>query len=334
MPTTTALDLVPADRGPLTWLPRTYQLAWFGDKIERSPATCEGYMRDGWHWITWCHEHGVVPLEATPAAARAWIAHQRTGEWRPPGVRVRSAGGDAEATIARRVSSIANLYRALRGEGVTTADPLANVTRPRAEAPSDAHVLGLDARETARLLKAADKHSPRMSALLWLLVECGLRISEALGADIATLEVVRGHRTITVLGKGRRRRTVVIPPSAWVRLEAYLGGRESGAIFLTEGAVGRWSRQDAWSAMRNLGRRVGISRMHPHRTRHTCATLMLESGAPLDRVATVLGHSDIQTTRRYVRARERLDTSPTYGLAALITAAVDSDEDAAVGGQE
>lgn len=306
--------IIDTTAGPMTWLPHPIQQAWFGDKV--SLATREGYLRDGWHWITWCRDHNVDPLAATPGATRAWIDDQRQGAWYPPAVRRRTAAPDGEATIARRVSSLSRLYLVLRGEGVTTADPLANVDRPHGET-SDARILGLDAPTTVQLLEAADQHSLRIAALLRLLTVTGLRISEALGTDIEALEMVRGHRTITVLGKGRKTRTVAIPPSAWHRLECYLDGRTSGPIFLNEGGTGRWNRSDAYWVVRRLGARLGL-KLHPHKLRHTAATLSLEAGESIDTVGDMLGHASPQTTMRYRAARDRVERSPSYGTERLL----------------
>lgn len=307
--------VIDATAGPLTWLPHPIQQAWFGDKV--SLSTREAYLRDGWHWITWCRDHQIDPLAATPGAARAWIDDQRAGAWYPPAVRRRSADPDMEATIARRVSSLSRLYVVLRGEGVTTADPLANVDRPQNPQSSDARILGLDAVTTVRLLAAADTHSLRMAALMWLLTETGLRISEALGADVESLDFVRGHRTITVVGKGRKTRTVAIPPDAWHRVDVYLAGRTSGPLLRTEGEDARWHRSDAYRAVRRLGSRIGIV-LHPHVLRHTAATLALDSGEDIDTVQDLLGHASPQTTMLYRSARDRVERSASYGVARLL----------------
>jgi site-specific recombinase XerD len=321
----TTVAIVDPLAGPLTWLPHPIQQAWFGDKV--SLATREAYLRDGWHWIMWCRDHNVDPLTATPGATRAWIDDQRQGAWYPPAVRRRTAEPDGEATIARRVSSLSRLYTVLRGEGVTTADPLANVDRPQNPQASDARILGLDVRATVRLLAAADAHSPRMAALLWLLASAGLRISEALGATLDSLALVRGHRTITVTGKGRKNRTVAVPPDAWHRLEAYLDGRTAGPLFLTEGGDERWHRADAYRAIRRLGIRSGLPGLHPHVLRHTAATLALDSGESVDIVQDMLGHASPSTTMRYRAARDRVERSASYGVARLLAAMPTTEAD-------
>lgn len=309
--------LVPVGQaGPLTWLPHELAQAWFGDKV--SVETREAYLRDGWHWMTWCAAHNVDPLTATPGAVRAWIDDQRTGRWFPPRVQRRRPGPDVEATIARRVSVLSRLYEVMRGEGATTVDPLANVTRPRVDGPDDARVLGLDARTARRLLAAADAHSPRMAALVWLLVGNALRVSEALGLDVADLSDVRGHRTARVMGKGRRVRTATMPPDVWHRVDTYLAGRTDGPVFTVEGGSARWHRVHAWRALRRLGVRVGLPGLHPHQLRHTSVTFALDAGEPLDRVADFAGHASVKTTMRYRAARDRVDASPAYGVARLL----------------
>lgn len=159
-----------------------------------------------------------------------------------------------------------------------------------------------------------------MAALLWLLTAAGLRISEALGANVAALALVRGHRTITVAGKGRKTRTVAIPPDAWHRIEPYLDGRTAGPLFLTEGGEDRWHRADAYRAVRRLGARAGLPGLHPHVMRHTAATLALDSGESVDTVQDMLGHASPSTTMRYRAARDRVERSASYGVARLLAA--------------
>jgi integrase/recombinase XerD len=77
----------------------------------------------------------------------------------------------------------------------------------------------------------------------------------------------------------------------------------------------RWSRRDAWETVAAIGRWAGVDKLHPHTFRHTAATLMLDAGAPLDRVQTALGHASPATTMGYARARDRRDQSPVYDLA-------------------
>jgi integrase/recombinase XerD len=110
------------------------------------------------------------------------------------------ARGRARATIARRLCTIAGFYRYAEEEGLIAHSPAIHVRRPRLDYES--HTTGLDRNELGALLVTAGLSSARDHALVSLLALNGLRVSEALGADIDALGLERGHRTLTVTRKG------------------------------------------------------------------------------------------------------------------------------------
>src|SRR5207244_9173044 len=128
------------------------------------------------------------------------------------------AKGRARATVARRLCTIAGLYRYAEEEGLIDHSPAVHVRRPRLDYES--HATGLDRNELGALLVAAGLSSARDHALISLLALNGLRISEALGADIEALGLERRHRTLTVTRKGGK---VVTPAGA-----AHRPGRQPG----------------------------------------------------------------------------------------------------------
>ena len=176
--------------------------------------------------------------------------------------------------------------------------------------------LGLDPGQVHAVFDAAlsKGDTERNYAFVSLLVFCGLRVSEAFGADVPDLGSTRGHRVISVMGKESKPRTVPMPPVVVSAIESYAGDRIDGPVFVT-GTGRRWARRDAWETVVRIGARAGVDRLHPHTFRHTAVTLMLDAGAPLDRVQAVVGHASPATTMAYARARARLDASPVYDLA-------------------
>jgi integrase len=178
----------------------------------------------------------------------------------------------------------------------------------------------LDRGELGALVKAAQADSPRSYALVLLLGLNGLRISEALGADVDDIGNERGHRVLYVTRKGGKRATVPLAPRTAEAVEEYVGGRTTGPLFAT--ATGkRWQRSEAWRTLRRLARDAVPAKansVHPHDFRHAFVTLSLDAGASLRDVQDAAGHADPRTTRRYDRARHNLDRHPTYALAGLI----------------
>src|SRR5207342_649141 len=119
--------------------------------------------------------------------------------------------GRARATVARRLCTIACFYRYAEEEGLIATSPAVHVRRPRLDYES--HATGLDRNEVGAMLVTAGLGAPADHALISLLSLNGLRVSEAIGADIDALGLERGHRTLTVLRKGGKTVTIPLAPS-------------------------------------------------------------------------------------------------------------------------
>jgi site-specific recombinase XerD len=189
------------------------------------------------------------------------------------------ANGRMRSTVARRLSTLASFYRYCHVEGLLRRNPAANVRRPRVD--HESHTLGLDRNELGAVLVQAGLSTPRDHALVVLLALNGLRISEALNADVEDLGVDRGHRTLRIVRKGGKRVTIPLAPRTATALDLYIGERADGPIFV--GATGqRLTRHAADRTVKRLARRAGIAkRISPHGLRHSFITAVLDAGAPL-----------------------------------------------------
>ncbi len=145
-------------------------------------------------FIAWCEQHDLKLFAVRRADIECFA---RDLEER----------GRATATVARRLSTVAGFYRYADEECLLSPSPAAHVRRPRIDYES--HATGLDRNEVGALLVAAGFASARDHALISLLAINGLRVSEALGADVEALGIERGHRTLTVVRKGGK--IVVVP---------------------------------------------------------------------------------------------------------------------------
>lgn len=229
------------------------------------------------------------------------------------------ADGRMRSTVARRLSTLGSFYRYCHVEGILERNPAANVRRPKVDVES--RTLGLDRNELGALLVQAGLGSPRDHALISLLALNGLRISEALGADIEKLDMDRGHRTLAIVRKGGKHVTIPLAPRTGRTLDLYLGERTSGPIFL--GVNGkRMDRYAADRTVKRLAKRAGITkRISPHSLRHSFITAALDAGVPLRDVQEAASHADPRTTMRYDRARQSLDRHATYIVAAFVAGA-------------
>lgn len=300
--------------GPLADLPRA-QLAHVVAArflIGYTGHTRAAYRRDLEHYFGWCVDHDVSILGAERSTVDAYIRHL-TEE--PHG---RDERPLSRATAARRLTTLSGFYTYAVSEDVITRNPVAHVRRPRLG--QDSPTLGLDRQESRLLLNAARHHGPRARALVTLLLHDGLRISEALAADVADLDTIRGHRVLRVLRKGGSRRAVVLNPATAEAIADYVDGRAHGPLFTTRSG-GRFNRSEAFKLIRRLAADAdlpGAHRLSPHSLRHTFVTLAREAGVPLEDVQDAAGHADPRTTRRYDRGRHSLDRSPSYALGAYL----------------
>jgi Phage integrase family len=160
------------------------------------------------------------------------------------------------------------------------------------------------------MLVAAGLAGGRDHALISLLALNGLRVSEALGADIEDLGLERGHRTLTILRKGGKVVTVPLAPRTARAIDLAVGERCDGPMFV--GADGqRIDRHAAGRIVRRIARRAGIAkRVGPHTLRHAFITAALDAGVPLRDVQEAASHADPRTTMRYDRARVRSTGTP------------------------
>jgi integrase/recombinase XerD len=227
--------------------------------------------------------------------------------------------GRARATVARRLCTVAGFYRHAEEEGLLAHSPAVHVRRPRLDYES--HATGLDRNKLGALLVAAGLGTPAEHALVSLLALNGLRVSEAIGADIHALGMERGHRTLTVCRKGGKIVTIPLAPRTARAIDLAIGDRLEGPIFLGSDAQ-RLDRHAAWRIVRRLARRAGIDKpVGPHTLRHAFITAALDAGVPLRDVQEAASHADPRTTMRYDRARVSLDRHATYIVAAFLAGA-------------
>jgi integrase/recombinase XerD len=179
----------------------------------------------------------------------------------------------------------------------------------------------LDRNELGALLVQAGLGTARDHALIALLALNGLRISEALGADISDVDMDRGHRTLRIVRKGGTQVTIPLAPRTARALDLYVADRTVGPIFVTADGR-RMDRSAADRAVKRLARRAGITkRISPHSLCHSFITAALAAGVPLRDVQEAASHADPRTTMRYDRGRQSLDRHSTYVVAAFVAGA-------------
>jgi integrase/recombinase XerD len=228
------------------------------------------------------------------------------------------ANGVKDRSVARKLSTLRHFYKYLLLDRIIKEDPTLEI-----DSPKQWKVLpkSLAASEIDAMLESAGQAgdskfsaalAQRDQTMLEVFYAGGMRVSEIINVKLEDLKLELGY--ILVRGKGDKERIVPIGKAAQERISAYLSdGREallkgkiSSMLFVQRGG-GKLTRQWVWQMVKD----ASASGRHasPHMLRHSCATHMVENGADLRTVQTILGHADISTSQIYTHvALDRLKT--------------------------
>ncbi len=213
----------------------------------------------------------------------------------------------APATVARKASALRQFYGFLIDEGVRSDDPCGALPRPATRRPlpkilSHGQIDALF--ETAEAEAAGDRpQAVRTLALLEMLYGSGLRATELVSLPLAA--VPRDAPFLTVTGKGGQARMVPVGRRAGQALARWIAVRDGadgrGGAFLFPSRGGHLTRVRLFQLLKGLAARADIdpAKVSPHVLRHAFATHLLEGGADLRMLQTLLGHADIATTQIY-----------------------------------
>jgi integrase/recombinase XerD len=256
------------------------------------PLTCQAYERDLSLFTEYLEAAHALPITAGQQQVAGFLEHLQTH-----GVQSRS--------VARKLSCLRGFYKWLLLDKRIGHDPTVNLESPsswkvlpKALAQSEIERM-MEQADTAANHPQADAVALRDRAIVEMLYAGGVRVSELTGLGVQDLSLAEGR--MLVRGKGDKERIVPLGRIAVEALEAYLNrGRpglasrpgESRLFLSVRGAA--LTRQWIWRLVKRLD-----SRASPHVMRHSCATHMVENGADLRTVQTLLGHADISTTQVY-----------------------------------
>ncbi len=226
------------------------------------------------------------------------------------------AQGLSRATRARRLSSIRQLYRFAFEEGWRSDNPALRIPGPGRDKRLPKT---LSTGDVDRLLAAAaDTSEPvRNTCLLEVLYATGMRVSELVSLPVAA---ARGDpRMLLVRGKGGKERLVPLSPAARTATLAWLGQRDAAEeaarargvppsrfLFPSRSKAGHLTRHRFFTLIKEIAVQAGLSpeSVTPHTLRHAFATHLLEGGADLRSIQTLLGHADVGTTEIYTHVLE------------------------------
>lgn len=264
-----------------------------------STATRRAYGADLRQLAEWFTERGVGPTEIELRSLRRFAQGL-------------SADGLAATSLARKLASIRTFLATLVERGEVAQNVAELITSPRR--PRDLPTV-LSKREIARLLDGIPAGTPlqmRDRAMFELTYACGLRASELIGLQVASVDL--DEEQVRVDGKGGRTRIVPIGEYAGRAVRAYFErGRPrltspasaEQALFLTKSG-NALQPSDVRRRLHNCLRRAGVAAgVSPHALRHSFATHLLNGGADLRSVQELLGHRSISATQIYTRVESQ-----------------------------
>jgi integrase/recombinase XerD len=290
---------------PKRWISTFLQAQSAEQDVARN--TQLAYGRDLTAFADWLAAQGQTFARAARADVEAYILSCE-------------AEGLAQATRARRLSAIRQLYRFAKEEGWRDDNPALRIAGPGAsrhlpQTLSEADVTAI--LTAARSFGKTPRDHLRNTALVELLYATGMRVSELVELPVAA---ARGDpRMILVKGKGDKERLVPLSlPAkaalvAWIALRDAEDGltRQQGKpipkhLFPGPGAAGHVTRQHFYLLIKDIAAAGGVDpdRVTPHTMRHAFATHLLAHGADLRVIQTLLGHADLSTTEIYTHVLE------------------------------
>lgn len=148
-------------------------------------------------------------------------------------------------------------------------------------------------------------HSKRDLAIIDLLYSTGIRVGELVNLNIDDIDL--DGRECVVYGKGDKERRVYFDAKAKVHIEDYINSRvdKNKALFVTLDAPHeRLKISGVEIRLRQLGRRLQLEKIHPHKFRRSMATRAIDKGMPIEQVQKILGHSQIDTTMQYAMVNQ------------------------------
>ncbi len=207
-------------------------------------------------------------------------------------------------SVNRHVVSIKNYFKYLDRNHLINKNPCSNITGIKMK-KTVPHVLSIDDIDKLLDIKVNDAKTSRNKTMLELMYSSGLRVSELLNLKLNDIDI--SSNIVKCFGKGSKERIIPISDLATNALIEYINvyrktllkNKESDILFLNMHG-NKLTRQGFFKILKELGEEKGIRKeFSPHTIRHSFATHMLDNGADLRSIQTMLGHENIKTTQIY-----------------------------------
>lgn len=258
-----------------------------------SANTVSSYLRDVHQFAQEMEERDVPLDEVLPRDVEDYI-------------RGLTRRGKSAATVTRSVASIKSFYNCLLSRGLVESNPARNVTAAKVERKLPQILTGKEVELFLEQPDCSDLKGFRDRAMLELLYATGIRASELINLNIQDLNLRSG---VLYCRGSKGVRSIPVYPSAVVavsdyiyRMRGLITGPESGNALFVNLNGGRLTRQGFWKIVKGYATEAGITKeITPHTLRHSFALHLLENGASVKDIQTMMGHADISSTQVYVQ---------------------------------
>lgn len=258
-----------------------------------SVNTRESYLRDILFFLEFLSEDGVSPLETDEKMIQRYVDHLYDI-------------GRSPTTVSRNLASVRCFYKFLIFRGLLDTNPAKGIKLEKAVKKLPQVLSGED---IERLLAQPDITEPkgcRDKAMLELLYATGIRVSELINLNIKDVNLRSG---VLYCHGSKGIRPIPMYPSAVVavsdyiyRMRGLIAGPESGNALFVNLNGGRLTRQGFWKIVKGYAAEADIQQeITPHTLRHSFALHLLENGASVKDIQTMMGHADISSTQVYVQ---------------------------------
>ncbi len=255
--------------------------------------TRESYLRDTMNFLEFLSEKGVFPVDAEEHHIQEYVDHLHDLQRSP-------------TTISRNLASVRCFYKFLIFRGLLDHSPAKNIKLEKAEKKLPQVLSGQEIELLLAQPNITEPKGCRDKAMLELLYATGIRASELINLNIKDINLRSG----VLYCRGTKGvRPIPVYPSAVVavsdyiyRMRGLIVGPESGNALFVNLNGGRLTRQGFWKIVKGYATEAGIDKeITPHTLRHSFALHLLENGASVKDIQSMMGHADISSTQVYVQ---------------------------------
>jgi integrase/recombinase XerC len=280
---------------------------------DRSPLTIRGYLADLRHFMRWFEQANgeAFTIQAvTPTDIRQYRDHLLHEEHRKA------------STINRHLAALSVFMIWARQSGQIESDPTQGVKNIPQVSNGPKY---LDKKQQYALQRAIEKDlqlaklrypkrwraRQRDASMIIFMENTGVRLQESLDLRLGDIEISeRKGQVIVRSGKGRKQRTIPLNAEARKALQDWLAVRPNGPsdylwVAVEDDTDGALSSRSVQRVILRVGQDAGLDNLTPHQLRHTFGKNLVDSGVGLEKVAALLGHSNLNTTRIYITPNQQ-----------------------------